>query len=63
MVCARGVARGHPSGVTPPLGKISANLYTGRMAQMNISIPDTLKGWAESRVAEGTAAPAIMSAT
>lgn len=23
------------------------------MAQMNISIPDTLKGWAESRVAEG----------
>lgn len=23
------------------------------MAQMNISIPDQLKGWAESRVAEG----------
>lgn len=23
------------------------------MAQMNISLPDTLKGWAESRVAEG----------
>jgi antitoxin ParD1/3/4 len=23
------------------------------MAQMNISIPDALKGWAESRVAEG----------
>lgn len=23
------------------------------MAQMNISIPDKLKGWAESRVAEG----------
>lgn len=23
------------------------------MAQMNISIPDVLKGWAESRVAEG----------
>jgi antitoxin ParD1/3/4 len=23
------------------------------MAQMNVSIPDTLKGWAESRVAEG----------
>jgi len=24
-----------------------------RMAQMNISIPDKLKGWAEQRVAEG----------
>lgn len=23
------------------------------MAQMNVSIPDALKGWAESRVAEG----------
>jgi len=23
------------------------------MAQMNVSIPDKLKGWAESRVAEG----------
>ena len=23
------------------------------MAQMNVSIPDQLKGWAESRVAEG----------
>jgi antitoxin ParD1/3/4 len=24
-----------------------------RMAQMNVSIPDKLKGWAEQRVAEG----------
>lgn len=54
MDFGRGVARGHPSGGGAALlGKISAKLYTGRMAQMNISIPDTLKGWAESRVAEG----------
>lgn len=26
---------------------------TTSMAQMNISIPDALKGWAEARVAEG----------
>ena len=26
---------------------------TNSMAQMNISIPDALKGWAEARVAEG----------
>lgn len=26
----------------------------GRMAQMNISIPEQLKSWAESRVAEGS---------
>ncbi len=26
---------------------------TELMAQMNISIPETLKGWAEQRVAEG----------
>lgn len=28
-------------------------LYKSVMAQMNISIPEKLKGWAESRVAEG----------
>lgn len=26
----------------------------GRMAQMNISIPEQLKSWAEARVAEGS---------
>ena len=31
----------------------SAILYNFRMAQMNVSIPDALKGWAEARVAEG----------
>ncbi len=31
----------------------SANLYKARMAQMNISVPDKLKAWAEARVAEG----------
>ena len=31
----------------------SAESYNSSMAQMNISIPDALKGWAESRVAEG----------
>ncbi len=33
--------------------KLSANSYKLRMAQMNISIPDALKSWAEARVAEG----------
>jgi antitoxin ParD1/3/4 len=35
------------------LGKISAESYKASMAQMNISIPEQLKGWAEQRVAEG----------
>ncbi len=35
------------------LGRFSAESYEARMAQMSISIPDKLKGWAESRVAEG----------
>ena len=35
------------------LGNASAKAYTTVMAQMNVSIPDKLKGWAESRVAEG----------
>ena len=30
-----------------------AKSYKWRMAQMNVSIPDKLKGWAEQRVAEG----------
>ena len=35
------------------LARLSAKLYKLRMAQMNVSIPDKLKGWAEQRVAEG----------
>jgi antitoxin ParD1/3/4 len=35
------------------LVEISAKSYKATMAQMNISIPDQLKGWVESRVAEG----------
>lgn len=35
------------------LVRISAESYTRHMAQMNISIPDQLKSWAEARVAEG----------
>ena len=35
------------------LVKVSAISYKTDMAQMNISIPDKLKSWAESRVAEG----------
>lgn len=35
------------------LGRNCAESYIGAMAQMNISIPDKLKGWVESRVAEG----------
>jgi antitoxin ParD1/3/4 len=30
-----------------------AESYESGMAQMNVSIPDKLKGWAEQRVAEG----------
>lgn len=32
---------------------VSAKSYKVRMAQMNISIPEALKSWAEARVAEG----------
>ena len=35
------------------LANFSAIPYIRVMAQMNISIPDKLKGWAEARVAEG----------
>ena len=35
------------------MSEIAQNRINGRMAQMNISIPDKLKGWAERRVAEG----------
>lgn len=35
------------------IAKFSAKSYNARMAQMNISIPDALKRWAEARVAEG----------
>lgn len=35
------------------LGSFSAKSYKARMAQMNVSIPAKLKGWAEQRVAEG----------
>ena len=33
--------------------KVSAKSYITCMAQMNVSLPDRLKGWAEQRVAEG----------
>src|SRR3954453_21908714 len=36
-----------------PIAIFSAKSYKLPMAQMNISIPDKLKSWAESRVAEG----------
>lgn len=32
---------------------LSAKSYNSLMAQMNVSVPDGLKAWAESRVAEG----------
>ena len=35
------------------LVSFSAELYIGAMAQMNISLPDGLKAWAEARIAEG----------
>lgn len=35
------------------VAKVSAKSYKVRMAQMNISIPEALKSWAEARVAEG----------
>jgi len=35
------------------LSDIAQNPITIDMAQMNISIPPALKGWAETRVAEG----------
>jgi antitoxin ParD1/3/4 len=42
---------GKPS--TVDVASFSAESYNALMAQMNISIPEKLKGWAESRVAEG----------
>ncbi|HWK34866.1 MAG TPA: type II toxin-antitoxin system ParD family antitoxin, partial [Sphingomonas sp.] len=35
------------------LGNISAKSYITPMAQMNVSLPEGLKSWAEARVAEG----------
>lgn len=35
------------------LSKLAQNCISWRMAQMNVSIPQALKGWAEARVAEG----------
>lgn len=35
------------------LVKNCADRYNAAMAQMNISIPDGLKAWVESRIAEG----------
>ena len=36
-----------------PVANFSAESYNAVMAQMNISLPDALKNWAEGRVAEG----------
>lgn len=35
------------------LFNLAQNRISGPMAQMNVSIPQALKGWAEARVAEG----------
>jgi antitoxin ParD1/3/4 len=35
------------------IAQISAESYMRRMAQVNVSLPDGLKSWAERRVAEG----------
>lgn len=35
------------------LPKLALNCINLRMAQMNVSLPDGLKSWAETRVAEG----------
>jgi antitoxin ParD1/3/4 len=35
------------------LAQICAILYASRMAQLNISVPEGLKQWADQRVAEG----------
>lgn len=40
-------------GARVELGSICAEPYIPQVAQMNVSIPDKLKGWAEQRVAEG----------
>jgi len=40
-------------GARRPLAQIRANLYVPLMAQMNISVPEGLKIWAEQRVAQG----------
>lgn len=36
-----------------PLFNLAQNRIMPAMAQMNVSIPQALKGWAEARVAEG----------
>jgi antitoxin ParD1/3/4 len=49
-----GGGSGHETGSNSGmLGTLCADLYKRSMAQMNVSIPDRLKGWAEQRVAEG----------
>lgn len=40
-------------GIAVAVVNLSAESYITRMAQMNVSLPDGLKAWAESRVAEG----------
>jgi antitoxin ParD1/3/4 len=35
------------------LAQIRANLHNASMSQLNISVPDALKGWIDSRLAEG----------
>jgi antitoxin ParD1/3/4 len=42
-----------PAGRTAALVQFRAKSYKTGMAQMNISIPDKLKAWVDSRVAEG----------
>jgi antitoxin ParD1/3/4 len=37
----------------PKFDNLSAELYLNDMAQMNVSLPDALKSWAESRVDGG----------
>ena len=36
------------------LAQICAELYVSVMPQLNISVPDALKDWADTRVAEGS---------
>ena len=40
-------------GIALAIVNLSAKSYISRMAQMNVSLPEGLKAWAESRVAEG----------
>ena len=35
------------------IAQIRANLYNATMPQLNVSLPDGLKAWTDSRVAEG----------